>query len=103
MRHGLQDGVIEFNGPRNEQSVVWSLGRHDGRGLMMVLRELLVKLRGKSGLIVDVVRNDGEPFGRERGVELGQRMARIQMPGDLVQSLRGLLGRHLFRCAGGPP
>lgn len=34
--HGLEDGIVELNGPRNEQGGVRSLGRHGGRGRVRI-------------------------------------------------------------------
>lgn len=64
MGHGLEDGIIEFDGARDEQGVVRGLGRHGGLRLFGGGR----RNRAIDGFIFDVVRSEGVSLGREGSV-----------------------------------
>jgi len=95
--HRLEDGIVEFDGARDEQGVVRGLGRHGGLGLGLFRGGR--KNREIDGFIFDVVGCQGVSLGREGSVKLRQRQALIQMSGNQAEALRGRRGRQLFRFA----
>jgi len=86
--HGLQDGIVELNGPWDQQGRVRGLRGHagdgaEGSGLGRGER------RGDGavdGFILDVVGREGVPLGREGRVELGERRALAEVPGNDTQA-----------------
>ena len=96
MGHGLQHGIVELDGARDEQSIVRGLGRHFGGGRS--------GSRGRGaidGFIFEVVRGERVSFGREGSVEFRQRQPLIQVSGNQTEPLRRRFGRQLFRFAAG--
>ena len=57
--HGLEDGIVELDGPGDEQGRVLWLGRHVGKGSRLCLNWVGVCLRR-----IEMLRNKGYPVAR---------------------------------------
>lgn len=83
--HGLQDGIVKFDGPWDQQGRVRGLGRHSGGGAEASGLDLREN-GAVEGFILDIVRVDGDPLGREGSVKFGQRDTLAEVSGDQTQA-----------------
>lgn len=94
MGHGLENGIVELDRSWDQESVVRGLSRHVGSWF----RERGRRNGAIDGFIFDVVRNKRVSLGRERGIEVRQRKALVQVSGDQAQTLRRRLRSQLSDC-----
>jgi hypothetical protein len=69
VRHGLEHGIVELDGTRDQEGVVRGLSGHLG----CRFGEKGRRNGAVDGFIFDVVWEEGVSLGREGSVEVGQR------------------------------